>query len=310
MRPPPPDAKTTQRRLQLAQWITDPRNPLTARVIVNRLWLYHFGQGLIRTPNDLGFNCDPPAHPELLDWLADELIASGWSLKHIHRLILTSSTYQQVSVHPQELAFRERDADNRLWWRAERRRLDAEQLRDALLSAAGQLDLRIGGPSFRPVISADALEGLSRKGEAWQASPPHEQRRRSLYIFTQRSLLPPLMTTFDFSDTTLPCGRRDVTVVAPQALALLNNPFVHEQSEHLARRVAAAADDRSSQVEIVWRLALGRAPSATEHEAALAYMVGQQSAPQSTTADSDPDLWVLKSLCHVLLNANEFIYVD
>jgi hypothetical protein len=214
-------------------------------------------------------------------------------------------------VHPQELTYRERDADNRLWWRAERRRLDAEQLRDSLLTASAQLDLRMGGPSFRPVINPEALEGLSRKGGAWQASPHHEQRRRAVYVYTQRSLLPPLMTTFDFSDTTLPCGRRDVTVVAPQALALLNNPFVHEQSEQLADRVHAnTADNQEAAVELAWKLALGRSPSTTEREAAQEYLVAQRAALQNAGGGVDPEFLALKSLCHVLLNSNEFIYVD
>jgi hypothetical protein len=310
MQSPAPDCKTTMRRTQLAQWIVDPQNPLTARVIVNRLWLYHFGQGLVRSPNDFGFNGDKPSHPELLDWLAGELIRSGWSLKHVHRLILSSRTYQQSSVHPEELAYRERDAENRFWWRAERRRLDAEQLRDSLLSASNQLDLQLGGPSFRPTISPEALEGLSRKGSAWTASPPAEQRRRSFYIYTQRSLLVPMLTTFDFADTTLPCGRRDVTTVAPQALALLNNPFVHEQSKAIAERILKenSSTDRD-RARLTWRFTLGREPTPTELNAALEHLQVQQQNFAERHQGEAP-LLALVSLCHVLLNSNEFIYVD
>jgi hypothetical protein len=234
--PPAADGRTTGRRRQLAEWIVDPRHPLTARVLANRVWQHLFGEGLVRTPDNFGFKGDRPSHPELLDWLADELVRGGWRLKRLQRLLLTSETYQQASLHPRQAEYAREDAGNRLWWRAQRRRRDAESLRDALLSAAGRLNLEMGGPGFYPPISPDALEGLSRKGQAWGSSPADQRSRRSVYIFTQRSLLVPLMTAFDFVDTTQPCGRRDVTLVAPQALALLNNPFVHEMSEALGGR--------------------------------------------------------------------------
>ncbi|MCO6458231.1 MAG: PSD1 domain-containing protein, partial [Pirellulaceae bacterium] len=180
LRPAPSDARTTGYRLQLARWIVRPDNPLTARVIVNRLWQHHMGQGLVRSPNNLGFHGERPTHPELLDWLAARLVREGWRLKPIHRLILTSQTYCQSASHPRHNEYAARDFANRNWWRAERRRLDAESLRDALLSVAGRLDQRLGGPSFRPTVSPEALEGLSRKAAAWEASPDNEQRRRTL----------------------------------------------------------------------------------------------------------------------------------
>ncbi len=258
IQPPPQDAKTSQRRLQLARWITDPTNPLTARVMVNRIWQHHFGKGLVRTPNNFGFTGETPTHPQLLDWLADEFVQGGWKMKRLHKLMLMSQTYQQASVHPQQTIYEERDYENRLWWKANRRRLDAEAMRDAMLAVSGDLDLSVGGPSFRPTINPEALEGLSRKSNAWQASSLKEQNRRSLYIFTQRSLLVPLMTTFDFSDTTLPCARRDVTTVAPQALALLNNEFVHRQSTQIAKRVSdVAGSDETAQVKSAWQRVLG-----------------------------------------------------
>ncbi|MEM7384269.1 MAG: PSD1 and planctomycete cytochrome C domain-containing protein [Verrucomicrobiota bacterium] len=228
--PPPPEAGTSHRRLQLADWLTDARHPLTARVLVNRVWQHHFGQALVRTPNNFGFLADPPTHPELLDWLASDFLARGGSLKALHRLILTSRTWQQASLHEASDALEERDSGNRLWWRAERRRLDAEQLRDALLLASGDLDLAIGGEGFRPTISSEALEGLSQKSKAWQASPIEAQFRRSLYMVMKRGLLPPMMTTFDLCDPTQSCGQRDVTLVPTQALALLNHPFYNEES--------------------------------------------------------------------------------
>ena len=315
--PPPAGAKTTRRRLQLAQWITDPKNPLTARVWVNRLWQFHFGQGLVRTPDNFGFTGDKPSHPELLDWLASELMqpspptAGGglsvpWSTKRLHKLILLSQTYRQSSIHPKQDEYSKLDGANRLWWRAERRRLDAEALRDSLLFAGGNLKLApAGGPSFYPEIAADALEGLSTKSAAWKASPASEQGRRSVYIFAKRGLLSPLLTTFDFPDTTLPSCQRDVTTVPTQSLALLNNPFVHEQSRAVAVRIAAR--EPKEQIERAWRLVLGRSPRPTELAAAVDHLAKQAKAFDRR---ENPHLDALASLCHVLMNANEFLYVD
>ena len=277
---------TTRRRLQLARWMVDRRNPLTSRVVINRLWQHHFGHGLVTSPNDFGFNGARPTHPELLDWLAADLVEGGWTLKRMHRQMVLSQTYQQSSLHPRQDENARRDALNSLWWRAERRRRDAEGLRDAMLAVDGTLAHAVGGPSFKPSIAPEALEGLSRKSGAWQASPKSDQNRRSLYIFTQRSLLPPLMTVFDFSDTTLPCAQRDVTTVAPQALALLNNEFVHERSQSLARRVAVLGGDRSAQVRQAWLLALGRPATEREVQAGLAHWQQQQEAWTRRTAEA------------------------
>ncbi|MDA1050753.1 MAG: PSD1 and planctomycete cytochrome C domain-containing protein [Planctomycetota bacterium] len=298
--------KTTQRRLQLARWITDPANPLTARVFVNRLWQHHFGEGLVRSPNNFGFKGDLPTHPQLLDWLSTDFVAGGWKIKRMHKLILMSSTYRQSSLHPKYEAYGGRDSTNLLWWRANRRRLDAEALRDAMLAASGEIDLQLGGPSFKPTISEEALEGLSRKSSAWEASSEQDQLRRSLYIYSKRGLLPPLMTTFDFADTTLPCGQRDVTTSPTQALALLNNSFVHVRSEALARRVVAvAAEDLTEQVQQAWRFALGREPDETEEALTIKHIAAQRAR-----LGDDSEFLALASLCHVLLNSNEFIYID
>jgi hypothetical protein len=312
---PPEGSRTTQRRRQLAEWIADTTNPLTPRVVVNRLWQHHFGQGLMRTPDNLGFNGDRPTHPELLDWLAAELVqpmsGPGWSLKRLQRQIVLSATYQQASDHPQQAEYDQVDAGNRLWWRMERRRLDADALRDAVLAVSDRLDVRMGGPSFKPTVPAEALEGLSRKSGAWTASPTHEQQRRSLYIFLQRSLLPPLLTTFDQADTTLPCGQRDVTTVAPQALALLNNEVIHDYSRSLAERVLSAASrDDAGRVEVAWRFALGRSPTSIEREAALRHLTEQTARFERTRAPRSARQLAWESLCHVLINTNEFIYVD
>ena len=303
-------------RLQLGNWISSPRNPLTARVAVNRVWQHHFGEGLVRSSNNFGFTGDRPTHPALLDWLAAELIHNNWSLRHIHRLILTSTTWQQASIHPRQHDYVQVDAANRFLWRANRRRLEAESIRDAFLAGSGELDLRSGGPSFYPAISPDALEGLSRKAAAWTASPENEQNRRSLYIFTQRSLLPPLMTTFDLCDTTLPCSQRDVTIVAPQALTLLNNEFVHRRAEFLSARLSDNnAVSITDQVVAAWRAILNRPPSAVELQLAQEHLERQKTRFQmsnsenSKTSKSAEEL-ALASLCVVLFNSSEFLYID
>ncbi|MCA9215865.1 MAG: PSD1 domain-containing protein [Planctomycetales bacterium] len=313
--PAPEDAKTSRRRLQLAEWIADPNNPLTARVWVNRIWQHHFGKAIVRTPNNFGFLADPPTHPKLLDWLASEFLQNGGRTKHLHRLILTSQTWRQSTLHPDAERLTTHDAGNRLWWHAERRRLDAETLRDSLLAASTELDLTVGGEGFRPTISPEALEGLSRKTDAWQASKPEEQNRRSIYMFLKRGLLPPMMTTFDLCDPTLSCGKRDVTIVPTQALALLNNQFVHDRSEHLANVIAEQSGDVESQVKLAWSHVLRRQPTASELRMSLNHIAAQQetfaSKQDSDVQSGNPtQVLGLASLCHVLMNSNEFIYVD
>ncbi len=313
--PPAEGSTTSQRRLQLARWITDPGNPLTARVLVNRLWQHHFGAGIVRTPNNFGFTGDLPTHPDLLDFLADALVRNEWRMKPLHRLLMLSSTYRQASQHPEQEHWEQSDSSNRLWWRFNRRRLEAEAIRDTMLCVSGLLDARMGGPSFHPRISPNALEGLSRKDDAWEESPLEDRRRRSVYMFTKRALLPPLMTAFDFCDTTQPCGKRNVTTVPTQALALLNNAFVHEMSDALAQRVVReSSNDLGHRVNRAWRLALGRFPSSHEREAARAHLDEQTQLFSDTRAsapeDTTPEYLALVSLCHVLLNTNEFVYVD
>ncbi len=311
--PPPPGSKTTQRRLQFARWITNEQNPLTARVMVNRLWLQHFGQGLVRSPNNFGFKGELPTHPGLLDWLASEFMrptvdaGPAWTLKRIHKLIMTSSTYRQRSVHPHETQYSQRDFLNRNLWKFNRRRISSESLRDAMLAVGSRLNMRMGGPSFYPGMSTEALEGLSRKAGDWKSSPADERSRRSIYMMTKRSRLLPLMTTFDFSDTTASCGQRDVTTVAPQALALLNNQFTHAQSEALAKRLAGHAAGTVEQVKLAWQLAFGRNPSDGELGQAENHLHEQR---QHFDGRNNPAHLALASLCHVLLNCNEFIYVD
>jgi hypothetical protein len=312
--PPPPEAKTTTRRLQLARWIADPSHPLTARVIANRLWQHHFGVGLVASSANFGFKGDLPSHPELLDALARELLDGGWALKRLHRRILLSSAFRRASVHPSPAPGELRDEGNRLLWRGNRRRLDAEALRDGLLWASGELQLRMGGEGFVPRLEPDALEGLSRKGGAWAESSEAERCRRAVYLFSKRSLISPLMTVFDFADTTQPCERRDVTVVAPQALALLNNAFVHARGAALARRLAEEAPvSDAARVDRAFHLLFGRAPAAAERVAARRHLDEQEEHYSRLAAAGDvksPRRLAWDSLCLVLLNANEFIYVD
>ncbi len=314
---PDDDAKTSRRRLQLAQWIADAQNPLTPRVLVNRLWQHHLGQAIVRTPNNFGFRSDPPTHPLLLDWLAAEFVSGDFRIKRMHKLILMSQTWQQSSVHPEHPKYALRDAGNRLWWRAQRRRLDAEAMRDSLLAVSNELDLTVGGESFRPTISPAALEGLSRKDAAWQASPPEKQHRRSLYIFLKRGLLPPMMTTFDLSDPTQPCGQRDVTIVPTQALALLNHQFIHDRSRHLAATIMQREPDRPARLRLAWSRVLQRLPTEHELQRSLQHVRTQhatftaaRSQPGSPALPAPPEQLALASLCQVLMNSNEFLYVD
>ena len=305
---PAEEAKTTRRRLQFAEWLVDPKNPLTARVAVNRLWLHHFGEGIVRSPDNFGFTGQKPTHKKLLDYLASELMAGGWKQKRLHKLLVMSRTYRQASVHPAQDQYLEHDPSNLFWWRANRQRLDAESLRDSILQTSGMLDLRQGGPSFFAPISAEALEGLSMKSGGYPTSPPEETIRRSIYMFTKRGLGVPLMTTFDACDTTMPAGRREVSIVAPQALALLNNGWVQDQSKAFAQRVMRDETGSPERAERAWRLAFGRSPSEEELAEALAHLEAQQKRFAATAGNVEEEAWT--SLCHVLLNANEFIYLD
>jgi hypothetical protein len=301
--PAAPEARTAQRRLQLARWIAEPTNPLTPRVAVNRLWLRLFGEGLVRTPDNFGFQGSSPSHPDLLDWLTGEFLHHGMQIKPLIRLMVLSRTYRQSSLHPLAEAYEQRDPDNRWLWRANRRRLDAEALRDSILWISGHLDQRIGGPSFRAVIDSEALEGLSMKAEAYQASSPEDTQRRSLYMFVKRSLAVPMMTVFDCCDNTTPAGRRDVTIVAPQALTLLNNRAIWEESRQVARILQAAGGEDVARIRTAWRRVLARDPGDQEIASALSYLA---AARQESSDPLQP--WV--SLCHVLINTNEFIYID
>jgi hypothetical protein len=259
----------------MAAFIADQRNPLTARVMINRIWQQLLGHGIVRTPNNFGFKSARPSHPELLDWLAADFMEGGWKMKRMIRQIVLSDTYQQSSVHPQEFTYADRDSGNYFLWKANRRRADAEVLRDSMLAATGELDKRMGGPSFYPVMAPEVLEGFSRKASAWTPSPKPERMRRSVYMMSKRHLLLPIMTAFDFPNSEKPCGKRDVTTVVPQALAMFNNQFVHERSERLAELALKDSASLDESTRFAWRKVLGRLPASSEIEGADVTAGGQ-----------------------------------
>ena len=274
--PSSPNKLDSGRRLEYANRMIDTRNPLVARVIVNRIWQHYFGYGLVRSVNNFGYKGDLPTHPKLLDWLASELIRNSWNTKPIHRLILLSRTYQQDSVHPDAKKMFAVDPLNQLLWRMNRRRLKAEAIRDTFLALSGDLNFQMGGRGFTPDVSEEALEGLSKQAGAWNASPFDQQSRRAAYMNVKRSLIPPLIANFDFADSTRPCGQRDLTIVAPQALALMNNHFVHDQSSRFADRISSQSQNIEDKVSIAMRFALGRRPTASEIRNAVEFVEEQR----------------------------------
>ena len=299
----PEGAHSAGRRRVLADWIASPRNMLTARVIVNRVWQHHFGRGIVRSANNFGELGTPPTHPELLDWLALWFVDHGWQLKSLHRLIMTSNAYQMSSSGNEKgLAM---DPANDLWWRFDMRRLDAEEVRDATLAATGQLNTRMYGPGFFSKMSTEDLSTQSRPGDGWGNSSSKERRRRSIYIHVKRSLLPPLLTAFDFPDVDASCEARFVTTQPGQALVMLNGEFFHEQAAKLADRVVAEAGDQpSEQVAHAVELALGR-PAA--HDEVLE---GTAMIDRLVTELGQHPREALRYWCLTVLNLNEFVYLD
>jgi hypothetical protein len=279
-----------ERRAALADWITDKRNPLTWRSIVNRVWLYHFGQGLVETPNDFGRMGGKPSHPELLDWLAVEFRDGGQSLKQLHRLIVNSSTYRQVSTD--NAAYARLDGGNRLLWRMNRRRLDAESIRDAVLAVSGRLDLKMYGPGFRTFGFLDD-HSPHYKYEEYNPDDP-AGHRRSIYRFLVRSAPDPFMETLDCPDPSLRVEKRNESLTALQALALLNDKFMLRMAEHFAERVEKTSGDLSGRLAAAYRLALGREPTAEEGRVLIDYARKHG----------------LANVCRLILNTNEFSFID
>jgi hypothetical protein len=302
---PAPTRDSTGRRAALARWLTSPVQPLTARVMVNRLWQHHFGIGIVSTPSDFGAQGEPPTHPELLDWLAVEFVEHGWSLKHLHRLMVTSAAYCQASLYPRGTAAAralEVDPDSKLLWHARRRRLEGEALRDALLAVSGELNRRPFGPSARPRLP----EKIS--SYAWKPDArPEDQHRRSVYVFAKRNLHLPLLDAFDLPDLHNSCARRSQTTTAPQALLLLNGDFVLERARHWGAALrAGCGDDRALAARAIAE-AWGRRAGADEVEAGARFLRRQRALLAASGGSPDE---AAVDFCHALLNANEFLYVD
>jgi hypothetical protein len=308
-----------QRRAALARWITDPRHPLTWRSIVNRVWQYHFGRGIVDTPNDFGHMGQRPSHGELLDWLAADFRDGGQSLKRLHRLIVTSAAYRQTSVvgslrEPMPLEERaahiERaariDADNVYLWRMNRRKLDAESLRDAVLAVSGQLDTHLGGPSFQDFVIEYPEHSPHYEYHKHDPAEPRAYRR-SIYRFVVRSQPQPFMAALDCADPSMRVDKRNESISPAQALALLNDGLMLTMSKHFAARVSAEAsvgrrppDDAAAsgavqqRIRRAYRLALSREPTASE-SAALTELAQTHG---------------LANACRVIFNLNEFLFVD
>jgi hypothetical protein len=323
------DSPPQLNRVDLARWLTDRENPLTARVIVNRLWQHHFGRGLVATPNDLGTRGAAPTHPELLDWLASELVEGGWSLKHMHRLMVLSNTYRQGSRLRPDAPARTLDPENRLLSRMNRRRRDGESLRDSVLAVTGTLNPRVGGPSVRIPLEPEIYDLIFTEGEPdnlWPVTPDAtEHERRSVYLMAKRNVRLPLFEAFDQPDRITSCPVRPVSTYAPQALILLNGPFLQKQSQVLAvRLIRECGRDTVRQIERAYQLALARHSTAAENATAREFLVGQSELLRdrlrarlripilsNLPEEMDPaEAAALADFCLALLNCNEFLYVD
>lgn len=290
---------TSLRRRTLADWIAAPQNPLTWRVIANRLWQHHFGAGIVASPSNFGFTGDKPSHPELLDYLAAQLIASGGHLKPLHKLMLMSAAYRQRSDGTSAA----QDPANKLLWRMNKLRMEAEVLRDSILSASGRLNLKSGGPGIKPRIRPDLLDASQRN--KWPAID-HEgpdQWRRSVYIYVKRQLLMPGMELFDAPTTTDSCALRTQSTVPTQALVLMNDEFVQEQAGFLASRAEhEAGGDLPRVIDRLFLLVLSRPPSAQRLQQALEFVHQREVDSERRSALTD--------LAHVLFNSSEFLYID
>jgi hypothetical protein len=283
---PPPEARTSFRRTSLSNWITDPEHGaghLAARVIVNRLWQHHFGRGLVATPNDFGAQGELPTHPELLDWLANDLIHNGWRLKRMHKLIMMSAVYMQSTAYDEARATVDRE--NLYHWRRAPRRLEAEAIRDSMLQVSGMLDRTMFGPgTLDPNMT-----------------------RRSVYFFIKRSQLIPMMMLFDWPEHLVSIGQRATTTIAPQALAFMNSGQCRQYAEGFARRLESAPADDA--IRRAYGLAFGRAPSEQERQLAADFLARQADAYRSA-GNAAPDFVALADFCQTLMSMNEFVYVE
>ena len=307
--PPPPtiseptSGKSSGRRVALANWIASRENPLTARVIVNRVWQRHFGRGIVRSSSNFGFQGDAPTHPELLDWLASEFVARGWSLKSLHRLILTSNAYR-MSSRPAPAAAKS-DPQNDLLSHFDMRRLAAEEIRDSILTVSGTLNDKMFGQGIYVDIPREVLAGQSKPGNGWGKSSPDEQARRSIYIHVKRSLITPILASFDVAETDHSVPVRFASTQPTQALGMLNSAFINEQAAKLAERVRReAGDDVAKQVRLALNLVMSRPPSEAEVQRGVK-LVGAMEKEDKVRHDV-----AFASFCLLALNLNEFLYLD
>ena len=290
-----------RRRSALARLLTDPDNPLPARVIVNRVWHYHFGKGIVGTPSEFGVKGDRPTHPALLDWLVADFIQHGWSLKHLHRVIMASATYQQSSQQREEAA--RYDPENRLLWKFPLHRLEGEVIRDSALAVAGALNPKMSGPSIFPELPP----GMPTPRGGWKVNDdPSERNRRSVYVFVRRNTRYPLFESLDMPDPHESCSRRNVTTSPIQALNLLNSKLTLEWASAFAQRVLAqAGSDLTRQIESAFEFAYCRPPQPDEKKLAFEFLTAHRDVIGDRSANG---LTTLTDLCHMLLNSNEFVY--
>jgi hypothetical protein len=306
-----------RRRAALAEWLASPKNPLTARVIANRVWGWHFGQGIVRTANDFGKQGEPPTHPELLDYLANELVKSRWSIKRLHRLILLSDTYRQsaqATGPPNTRRARDVDAHNRLLWHFPRNRLDGECIRDAMLFCSGTLNSKAFGPPVVPPLGPEELTGLfDAKGKWPVTKDASEHSRRSVYLLVRRTFLYPMFAAFDPPEVMSSCPRRFQTTVPTQALTLLNSPVAREQAAAFAMRlIGENGDDAEKIIARAWLLAFGRPVTPAEVERSINFLKEREAAFADRSADQNVSLRqaALTEFCLALFNSNEFVEID
>lgn len=304
---------TSGKRLAFARWLTNPSNPLTARVFMNRMWQQHFGRGIVPTANDFGQLGEQPTHPELLDWLASEFQSGHWKIKRMHKLLLLSNTYQQgngsefLAAKPTE-GFADPqtvDPGNSLLWHFNPRRLMSEEVRDSILAVTGELNLKAGGPSVFVPIPREVLQGQSQPGAGWGKSAPEDEVRRSVYVHLKRSLLVPILEIHDQPDTDSSCPVRYVTTVPTQSLGMLNGEFTNEKAGKLAERLSReAANDLAAQVRLAIKLTTSRTATEAEVRDDVAFIKRLQADRKLSEADA------LRMYCLLVLNTNEFVYLD
>ena len=289
----PENATSSWRRRGFAEWVASPDNPLTARVMVNRIWGNHFGEGIARTPSNFGKTGEQPSHPELLDWLSTEFVNRNWSIKTMHRLMMNSAAYRMEATDTDDN--RKIDPENRYFWRMPRRRLEAEGIRDQIMSVAGTLDLTMGGPGVYPFIDPALFQSSSKR--SWAGKPDNDPStwRRSIYVFSKRTIPLPMLDSFDKPDSMTSCSRRNRSTIAPQALIMMNNAAISLNARHFAQRLQAASPNTDEQVKLAYQLSLSRPPTNAEVHQATEFIRGSP--------------YGLNDFCQAMFNINEFVYI-